>query len=373
MHIIVLENETSSLRGGQELSLFDVCLGLNKRGHEITLVYLKAGNLLDEYSKFCTKLIQVRNFRIERQKIFNSFQNILIDIIKIKTTQNSLVYTNQYHDSFFAYLLASIKNIPFVSHLRLPPPETKLGWQWNLAMKKATRLIAVSKQTKLDWIQAGFAESKIDVVYNGINTEKFHICGQRAIIRKEWGISEDAEIISYVGRLDQEKGLEILLQGFAKLLKNGRNAKLLIAGKPLCQTEEYKKSLEQLVIKLEITNSVQFLNHLTNPVPLYQLSDVTVLCSLHSEPFGRCIVESMACGTPVVASRTGGITEILTQDFQGMLFEPGNIQDLVKTLNLVLDWRKSDPLISLKFRQHVLDNFNVDRMVNGIESILVQN
>ena len=171
--------------------------------------------------------------------------------------------------------------------------------------------------------------------------------------------------------MDKEKGLEILIRSFSLFLKTYKNANLLIAGKPICDTEEYKKSLEHLTSELGITDSVKFLGHLTNPVPLYQISDVTVLTSLHSEPFGRTIIESMACGTPVVASRTGGIPEILTGEFQRMLCEPGNAQDLADTLNFVLKWKNLDPQLSAKCREHILHSFNVDKMVDGIEKFIL--
>jgi glycosyltransferase involved in cell wall biosynthesis len=58
-----------------------------------------------------------------------------------------------------------------------------------------------------------------------------------------------------------------------------------------------------------------------------------------SEPFGRTIVESMACGTSVVGSRTGGIPEILIGEFQNGLFEPGNERDLADTLSRIMNWR----------------------------------
>ncbi|MCC5631836.1 glycosyltransferase family 4 protein [Nostoc sphaeroides CHAB 2801] len=372
MHIIVLENEVTSLRGGQELSLFDVCLGLYKRGHTITLVYVTEGNLFKEYQFFCRELIKVNGFRIERKKIIDSLYNFFIDTRKIKTTKDSIVYSNQYHNSFFAYTLAVCKNIPFVCHLRLPPPQIqKLGFQWSIGMQGAKHLIAVSNQTKIDWIKQGFKEDKIDVVYNGINIEKFQPSAHVSITKKEWGISDDVEVISYIGRLDKEKGLETLIRGFSLFLKNHKSAKLLIAGKPLCYPEEYKKSLEHLTFELGIAESVKFLSHLTNPIPLYQISDVTVLTSLHSEPFGRTIIESMACGIPVVASRTGGIPEILTGKFQPMLCEPGNVENLADTLNFVLKWKNLDPQLSAKCREHIIHSFNVDKMVNGIEKILL--
>ncbi|MBD2771468.1 glycosyltransferase family 4 protein [Iningainema tapete] len=374
MHLIVLENEVSSFRGGQERSLLDVCRGLYHRGHSISLLYIKEGDLLSQYNEFCSNLIQVSSYRIERRKIIQSINNFLLNNIKLKTTTDSVVYSNQYHDSFFAYTLALSKNIPFVCHLRLPPPPLRtLGFQWGIGMQGAKRLIAVSNQTKLDWINRGFKEDKIDVVYNGVNPEIFiQNSDNISTYKNKLGINENTRIISYIGRLDKEKGLETLIQGFALFLKSDTNAKLLIAGKPLCQDNDYKKHLIKLTNDLGIEENVSFLGHVNNTISLYQISDCTILPSLHSEPFGRTIIESMACGTPVVASRTGGITEILTLEFQDGLFEPGNVQDLVTTLNIMLKKKDLDPHLSDKCRKHILCNFHLDRMVDGVEKVLVK-
>ena len=108
-------------------------------------------------------------------------------------------------------------------------------------------------------------------------------------------LSSESRVISYVGRLDREKGVETLLKAFALVQKSNINAKLLIAGKPLSTQQEYKNFLEQLAVDLGIQESVNFLGQIANTASLYQASDVTVLPSLWSEPFGRTTIEAMAC------------------------------------------------------------------------------
>ncbi len=217
----------------------------------------------------------------------------------------------------------------------------------------------------------GIKEDKIDVVYNGTNPEILKPLASFSTLRKEWNIPENIRVILYVGRLDRMKGLETLLRAFALFVKNGASARLLIAGKPVEEGDEYKKSLEELSSDLDIENYVSFLGYVANTIPLYQVSDVTVLPSQWSEPFGRVIVESMACGTPVVASRIGGIPEILTGEFQRGLFEPGNERDLLDTLNQMLNWRDRDSQLAKKCWEHVLSKFSIDRMVDGIEKVLL--
>ncbi|BAZ22474.1 group 1 glycosyl transferase [Kalymmatonema gypsitolerans NIES-4073] len=393
MHIIVLAWEPTSLRGGQETVLFDVCRGLAQRGYTISLLYTKEGDLLQRYQEFCKHTIKVHRFIISLPgHIFNFLADIRNISGKISTFENSIVLCNQVTDTPFGYALALSQNIPLVCYLHYPPirpswiaeskgikrlkyfllePIHKL--QWTTALKKVKRFIAVSIQMKLDWVNTGYKEGLeeiIDVVYNGIDLEVYKPANDLSRIRKEWKIPTNISVISYVGRIDKQKGLETLIKAFALLLKTGVHTKLLIAGKPVAQGEEYKKYLEQLATDLGIENHVDFLGHITNTTSLYQVSDVTVVPSLWSEPFGRVIVESMACGTPVVASRIGGIPESLTGEFQNGLFEPGNERDLSDTLNRIVYWRAKEPKLGERCREHVVSKFSLDKMVDGVEKVL---
>lgn len=374
MHIIVLENQLSSLCGGLEISVLDVCRGLAQRGHSISFIYLEEGNLLHQYQEFCTRLVKVNSYLLDRSTITNTF-NFATDIWNIRTHRNSIVYCHRYHNVFFGYVLSLLRNIPFVCHLRLTPLE-KFGRPHAIGLNGVKQFIALSNQTKLDWVNSGFKKEKIEVVYNGINPEIFKPLRKFSEIRKRWNIAEHTRVISYVGRLDKEKGIETIIKAFALLLKSGISTKLLIAGKPLSHSspeagEKYEKSLKHLTTDLGIEKYVRFLSHVADVNSVYEGSDVTLLPSLWSEPFGRVIIESMSCGTPAVASRTGGIPEILTGEFQDMLFEPGNEQDLLNTLNRMLDWRDRDRQLGERCRQHVIDNFTLDKMVDGVEKVLL--
>lgn len=374
MHIIALENEPSSLRGGQELNLLEICRGLSQRGHSITLLYVKEGNLIKQYEEFGTHVVKVDSFMLDRSRINHTF-NFFADIWKIPVSKNSVVYSNRYQDVFFGSMLAFSKSITHVCYLQLPPLK-QFSRPHAIGLKGVKQFIAVSNQTKLDWVEMDFKEEKIDVVYNGTNPELFKPASDFSITRKEWNILESTRVISYIGRLDKEKGVETLIKAFALIVKSNNNTKLLIAGKPVShlspeEGEKYKKSLEHLSIDLGIEKYVSFLGHITNSASVYQVSDVTVIPSVWSEPCPRTIFESMACGTPVVASRIGGIPEILTGEFQGGLFEPRNEQALSDTLNRVMNWRNTDPQLGERCREHILSKFTLDKLVDGIEKSLL--
>ncbi|MFB2879949.1 glycosyltransferase family 4 protein [Floridanema aerugineum] len=388
MHVIVLEQQPSSARGGQELNLFEICRTLSEKGHKISLFYVKPGDLVEKYQQFCEQVIKVNSYGFDRRKVSDiiNFLPSFRDIWKVTAKDNSVVFINQYPDAFYGYLLSLFKQVPFVCYLQIPPPVNReeFNLQRRIGMKGVNKFIAVSQQTKNEWLQElKLTEEKIDVVYNGTNFEKFKLAENLAQLRNSWNIPEDTRVVSYVGRLDKDKGLELLIEAFALFLKTGKKAKLFIAGKPLLHFsadgkecplagEEYKQSLKQIAIALGIEQSVEFLGHLSNPTSVYQVSDLTVVPSLWSEPFGRVVIESMACGTPVVGSRIGGIPEILTGEFAAGLFEPGNAQDLAKTLNKMIDWRDTNPQLGAKSREYTFNKFSLETMINGVEKVLLK-
>ncbi|BAZ10230.1 group 1 glycosyl transferase [Calothrix sp. NIES-4071] len=405
MYIFVLEEKPTSRRGGQELVLFDICRGLAQRGHKVILLYSDEENLLEEYQQFCFQTIKVKQFRIYRPShIIKFWTGILAIKHQIASNMpeyisgNSIVLSNQYQDTFIGRILAFLLNIPLVCYLHLPPPQLvtwhpkpKIGFkelkhhiamlnlstQIQIGLQGVKQYIAVSKQTKTDWVHKSYQSDIINVVHNGVNLETYKPTTNFQELRKQWGISSDCRVISFVGRLDKEKGLEILLNAFALLYNqiksksnNVNQIKLLIAGKPVLLGEEYQTSLEKLSVNLGIQNDVTFLGHVTNTTSLYQVSDVMVLPSLWSEPFPRSIIESMACGTPVIGSRTGGIPESLTEEFQRGLFEPGNETDLADTIRQIINWRQEDPQLGARCRNHAISKFSIDRMINDVEKIL---
>jgi glycosyltransferase involved in cell wall biosynthesis len=382
MHLIVLENEVTALRGGQELNLLEICRGLVQRGHQITLLYLKDGNLLEQYQSFCDRVINISAYGFDWRDLANVLQFVpsLVQLWQIPIATNSLIFCNDYHFSLFAYLLSSFRNLPFVCYLQLPP--INLNRQRRFGLRGVDRYISVSHYTKQDWVLFGVSPDQIEVVHNGIDVSKFKPASDLQAVRQAWRISGNTRLISYIGRLDREKGLETLIQAIALLQHQRLDVQALIAGKPVVHqgaTQEecevagraYQRSLEQLSADLGVCDRVKFVGHLSNPIGLYQASDVSVLPSIWNEPCSLSLIESLACGVPKVASRIGGNSEILGDAFESMLFRPGDAQDLADRLVSIVHWREKDPQIGKRCRQYAVDRFSHETMIDGIESCLL--
>jgi glycosyltransferase involved in cell wall biosynthesis len=135
--------------------------------------------------------------------------------------------------------------------------------------------------------------------------------------------------ILYAGNLGEHKGVHILINAF-KRIKND-NARLNIIGKGICE--------EKLKIIVENDNRVQFHGFMEGKelLKMYENANLTVVPSIWYDNSPMVIIESFSCGTPVIASRIGGIPELIEDGFNGYLFEPGNEEELKRILEKIME------------------------------------
>ncbi len=171
-------------------------------------------------------------------------------------------------------------------------------------------------------------ESKIRIIYNGIRADRFRRSDRAAVAKKraELQIPDDFGIIGAVSRLRKEKGVEYFIRAMPLILRKFPNTIFLIAGEgPL------REKQEALTKELGIDGNVRFLGFRTDVVELLSIMDVTVIPSL-IEGFGVALLEAMAVGNPVVATKVGGMLEI-AGDRETVLFippgDPGALADKV--------------------------------------------
>lgn len=368
MHIISLISYLSTSKGGTEISTFDILKSLHHKGHKITVVYEEDGDQSEPYQAFCTQTIKIKSFKLN-----SSFIN---DIFRIKTSHDAVVYSSQYDNLFFGCILSFVKNTPLISHLRLEAAlesDSIRKLKQAFTLSRVDKFIAVSDAVRNDWSQKlGINHSLIKTIYNGIDLEQFHPCEDILERRTAWEIPQDTKVITYVGRLEQYKGVETLIRAASSLINHHPEKQiiLLIAGKSLVSGEKYITFLKRLVSELSIEKSTRFLGHISDVKSLYQISDLVVVPSLWLEAFGRVTIEAMACGTPVIGSRVGGIPEVLSDDFRHFLFKPGDETELSDRLEKYIDWQTTQTDLNFRCRAHVYQKFNLDTKISEIEEVL---
>jgi D-inositol-3-phosphate glycosyltransferase len=201
----------------------------------------------------------------------------------------------------------------------------------------AERLVAASVAERAHLVRhAGADPERIAVVPCGVDTELF-TPGDAEAARATLGRSGDP-LILYVGRLAPIKGLETLLDAIALLARRGRRVRLVVVGGDADEPQDgHEAGLRARITTLGIGDLVSF----AGPQPQetlrthYVAADVTVLPS-HYESFGMVALEAMACGSPVVASRVGGLTTTVRDGVTGFLVAEGDVNALAGRLETLL-------------------------------------
>ena len=222
------------------------------------------------------------------------------------------------------------QNGPFYREL---PPWKRVGSMILLQGILARRLIAVSDGIKQELQGYYLPESKITRIYLGINLNRFQASSshhQAALMDLE--IEPDELLIACVSQARPEKGLEFLLQALPKVKQaKPRVRLLLVGGGPL--TEQ----LRQLAADLGVLDRVTFCGVRNDVETILNQSKLLVLPSM-TEGLPLVMLESLACGKPVVASRVGGIPEVVTDGINGFLVQPRDIDGLAdKIIKLMSD------------------------------------
>ncbi|MCS7471188.1 glycosyltransferase family 4 protein [Stieleria sp. ICT_E10.1] len=252
-----------------------------------------------------------------------------------------LMHAHTPRTAIIASLASRLTGVPWIYHVHSPTARDSSKPLTNhanavvekLSLRGCSHLITVSESLRLDCIRRGCREEDVTVVHNGVPA----ICPPRSatpVVGGRW-------VLGMVALMRPRKGLEIALEAIATL-RDQHDVRLRIIG-PF-ETDAYKESIEDLIAKLQVSGLVERVGFTRNvPGELAKL-DAMVLPSLYGEGLPMVVLESMAAGLPVIATRVEGTPEALTDGAQGLLAEPGDAKSLADKIGELIsgvhDWQQ---------------------------------
>ena len=246
-------------------------------------------------------------------------------------------------------------------------------WLLRLRTKVMTRpvgtVIAISKFVKSQLLAAGVPEGKVVVRYLGVDTQRFVPDRQaRAEWAERFSIRSDEMILSTVSYLRPFKNPQVLVEACKELSDRSVPVRLFVAG-----GGDMLADLKALARTLGIADRVHWLGNVADPRSLLQASDIFVLASV-GEAFGLVLAEAMACGVPVVGSRSGSLTEVVEDGHTGVLVTPldpvafaGAIEQLARDVSRR---REMAARAIARVRTHFTVDVAVERTMAIYESLL---
>lgn len=228
-------------------------------------------------------------------------------------------------------------------------------------LKRSDAVIAVSEYTKRSYVEEfGIPSDKIKVVYNGIEMPR-----ENEVVTSD---KEKETGLLYIGRLVDVKGVDVLIGALGILAGESRTGNIHL---DILGDGPARASLEQKSREKGLTDTVTFHGVVLEKDSFFRKAQIFVYPPVWQEAFGISIIEAMSWGLLCVASRVGGIPEIITDESQGILFEAGNAKALAHALEKAIDIagsEKASEFISASKQRAA--SFSIEKSIEGLERLL---
>lgn len=386
----------SEEQGGQPIYIRDICRLLTKN-YKIDIFTRKKS---DSETEVVELFPDVKVVRIEagpvgfvpKEDIYLYLSEFFMNVVRWVENADkrySLIHSHYWDSGSIALRLKDYFEIPVVHNChslgrvkygflegKRPPFADMRLLEEELILKRANGIIASTPQEVKNILDLyGVAGENIELIRAGVDERLFKPVEKETAV-KETGLAFK-NIILFVGRITKAKGLRILIKALGKVkTKLSEELKLIIIGGDSAGfmhselENKEKKYVMGLIDKLGLSNNVIFLGPIERELLpyYYSLADVCVVPSLY-ESFGLVAVEAMACGTPVIASKVGGLAHTVKDGYSGAHFVPGRSDILAaKILRLVTDSERLDEM-GINARKRAAREFGLERTAKQIEEL----
>ena len=275
----------------------------------------------------------------------------------------SIIHCHGYKPSLLSYIAETFSGIRIIVTCHL----------WNnailrfkvyaflesLIMRRSHKVVAVSGAIKDSIIKMGVSPSKVKVIFNGIDMEKWHRDENLDILqyKKQLGLKEDTVVLGLFGRLYKQKGHEYLFHALSRI-KTKKIEVICVGDGPL------KHELKQLVNRLDIKDTVHFLGFRHDVKSLLQITDLFMMPSL-DEGLPMALLEAMAMEKAVVITPVGAIPYVIDDGHDGVFVLPKSANALADAITNLLDDPTKIKVIGRNAKKKVIQKFSSEVMTAG--------
>ncbi len=348
-------NSTRSWGGGEKWH-YDISTRLSNKGFKTIVITNKKSVL---FNRLKDTLLPLYSIRVHNLSFLNIFKIIKISKILKKENINTIILnlSADLKVAGFAAKIAGVDNIIYRRGSAIPIRNTLLNrFIFNNVV---TEIIANSYETKRTILKNNpdlFDETKIKIIYNGINFDDYYQKIPEPIYKRKG----KEIILGNAGRLEIQKGQKYLIDIARKLKDKNMDFKLLIAGEG-----RLKKGLIRQAKIMGVDDKIEFLGFIKDIKAFMQSIDVFLLTSLW-EGFGYVIIEAMAYQKPVVAFDVSSNPEIIKNNTTGYLIRYQNIEEFIEKVKLLCDNRELRINMGDKAKDHVKEKFNIHTTMKNI-------
>lgn len=371
----------SSGKAGAERSNLELIDGLKNKGIKCFVILPSYGALIKELEKreIPFKIVPYKWWmKVEGSPLWKRVGRVALNlimivpiVIQVKKWRADIIYTNTITICVGAFI-AKILKLPHIWHIHEFGYEDHglcfdLGTKISLwIMKQLSSVCIVGSNTVARKYRRFIPNQKLKLIYYAVNVTDQCPSTYSKFQKQIKEVTEIKCII--VGSLQEGKRQEDAIKAIGELILEGIDVQLYIVGegKP-----KYKQYLDSLIAKGDLEDHVTFLGYVDNPFPIIQQADFLLMCSRY-EAFGRVTVEGMKAGKPVIGARRGGTTELIKENFNGLLYTFGNYRELAEKIKYLYNYPDEARRMGENGKRWAIGQFSEERYAEEVVTVLRQ-
>jgi glycosyltransferase involved in cell wall biosynthesis len=359
MKVLVLEDIASSTFGGAERSMRAFCERLARDGHEVHLVFDRPGDYSLNADGFYTSVTRISTlpFRAQRALAWIAAINQLVRLCRSRNIE--LILTHVVHAFPILRVVRMLAPVRVSVYFKWVCTTDTVGKQASWGLKGLDDGAAVSEFVADYWIRNGFPKRRMRVIPEGLLVDSSSDTASFHLMRHETG---EPFRVGFAGRIVPEKGLDVLFRAVAELVNDGMDIHCTVAGEFDPEASEYHSSLVSLTNSLDIARHVHFAGYVNALGEMLKQMQVVVVPSLCQDAQPLVLMQSMSLGIPPIASRVGGIPEMLCEDLSALMFDAGDVNALAELIRSIRDMPAADlRILSVRLRARVQSRYSLEK------------
>ncbi len=355
--LTILHTESAKRWGGQERRTFAEAREFKKRGYRVILA-VQPGSALGKHAKEIG--IEVREIEMRNREILRAFFRLFSLIRREKV---DIVNTHSSKDSWIASFAARLAHRPILlrtRHVTIPIS----NHPFNIVYKLPHRIITVSNYVRETMIQKNrIKPEKIISIPTAINLKKFDFKMSGRKVREKLRIDPEVPLVGMIGVIRTEKGHPYFIEAAQRILKVHPKVRFLIVGQ-----EPKGKTIVRRVRELKLEKKILVTGFRPDVPQVLAALDIFTMPSLR-EALGTALLEALAMKKPVIATRVGGIPEVIIHNQTGLLVPPADSKALARAILELLEDREKAKRLGKNGRRLVEEKFSQETMIERIENL----
>lgn len=355
--------------GGTERQVVNIGKGLDRGRFDVQFACLhRVGELLAECE---SQSWAITEYKIRRLYGYATLKRQMEFGSHLRRHGTQILHAYGFYPNVFAIPAARLAGVPVVIGAVRDIGDIWSTWQHavqKVCLRLAHHVIVNAEAVKKDLEQRGYVLRRVTVIPNGIDCDRFRVPVSGEGVRREWNVPPGAPVVGVLSRLMRIKGHEYFLRAAALIAARHPDVRFVIVGDTKIN-QEYRDELKRLASTLGLQDRVLFTGFRLDIPELLAALTISVLPSLGLEGLSNSLLESMAAGLPVVATRVGGNPEIVEDGLNGLLVPPGDAEALAAAISRLLDNRMLARTFGEAGRQRVWSRYSLDQAVATTERL----